>query len=157
MKDHVFYMQQCIELGKKAMLKGDSPVGAVIVKDEMVIGIGIESGKSSKNITKHAEIEAVNDALHKTKFKNLEGCVLYTTHEPCIMCSYVIRHYMLQTIIYGTQIEHVGGITSDLKVMSTFKVPNWGNPPQIIGGILTGECEILSTEYKATLNRTTPK
>lgn len=55
-------MKQCIALGKKAMLQGDSPVGAIVVKDNSVIGIGIEAGTSSQNITKHAEIEAVNNA-----------------------------------------------------------------------------------------------
>ena len=152
MNNHISYMKQCINLGKKAMLQGDSPVGSIIVKDNIVIGIGIEAGKSSQNITKHAEIEAVNDALFKTKLKDLNECTLYTTHEPCIMCSYVIRHYKLQTIVYGTNVEHVGGITSHLKVMQTSKVPNWGKTPNIIGNILKDECEKLSAEYTTKFN-----
>lgn len=147
MNNHISFMRQCIDLGKKAMLQGDSPVGSIIVKDSIVIGIGIEAGKSSQNITKHAEIEAVNDALFKTKLKDLSDCALYTTHEPCIMCSYVIRHYKLRTIVYGTNVQHIGGITSDLKVMQTSKVPNWGKTPIIIGNILKDECEKLSTDY----------
>lgn len=149
MNNHIPYMQQCIVLGKKAMLQGDPPVGALIVKDNELIGIGIEAGKSTKNITKHAEIEAVNDALEQSKLKDLNGCILYTTHEPCIMCSYVLRHYKVQTIVYGTNVEHVGGVTSDLKVMLTSEVPKWGKPPQIIGGILRDECEELSTQFNA--------
>ena len=152
MNNHIPYMQQCIDLGKKAMLQGDPPVGALVVKENTVIGIGIEAGKSSQNITKHAEIEAVNDALQKNKLKNLKGCTLYTTHEPCIMCSYVLRHYQLQAIVYGTSVAHIGGITSDLKVMLTSKVPKWGNPPKIIGDILRGDCEKLSIEYETKLN-----
>ncbi|MGK0176084.1 MAG: tRNA(adenine34) deaminase [Ulvibacter sp.] len=65
------------------------------------------------------------------------------------MCSYVLRHYKVQTIVYGTNVEHVGGVTSDLKVMLTSKVPKWGKPPQIIRDILRDECEQLSTEYTA--------
>ena len=152
MNSHISYMKQCIDLGKKAMLQGDSPVGSIIVKDNIVIGTGIEAGKSSQNITKHAEIEAVNDALFKTKLKDLSECTLYTTHEPCIMCSYVIRHYKLKTIVYGTNVAHVGGITSDLKVMQTSKVPNWGKPPEIIGSILKDECEKLSVEFTTKEN-----
>lgn len=148
MNDHIPYMQQCIELGKKAMVQGDSPVGALVVKNNTVIGIGVEAGKSSQNITKHAEIEAVNDALQKSKLKDLDGCTLYTTHEPCIMCSYVLRHYKLGTIVYGTSVAHIGGVTSDLKVMLTSKVPKWGKPPEIKGGILKNECEKLSIEYQ---------
>jgi tRNA(adenine34) deaminase len=148
MNNHTSFMKQCIALGKMAMLQGDSPVGAIVVKDNIVIGTGIEAGKSSQNITKHAEIEAVIDALFKSELKDLNECTLYTTHEPCIMCSYVIRHYKLHTIVYGTNVDHVGGITSELKVMQTTKVPKWGKVPNIIGNILRDECENLSTEYK---------
>jgi tRNA(adenine34) deaminase len=154
MNNHISFMKQCIALGKKAMLQGDSPVGAIIVKDNTVIGTGIEAVKSSQNITKHAEIEAVNDALFKNELKDLNECTLYTTHEPCIMCSYVIRHYKLGTIVYGTNVEHIGGITSDLKVMQTTKVPKWGKTPNIIGNILRDECENLSAEYKTKYNNT---
>lgn len=139
-------MKQCIALGKKAMLLGDSPVGAVVVKDNTVIGTGIEAGKSSQNITKHVEIEAVNDAIFNNELEGLNECTLYTTHEPCIMCSYVLRHYKLRTVVYGTSVEHVGGITSDLKVMQTSKVPYWGKTPTIIGNILRGEFEIYKQE-----------
>jgi tRNA(adenine34) deaminase len=149
MNNHLLYMRQCIDLGKKAMLQGDPPVGALIVKNNEVIGIGIESGKSTQNITKHAEIEAVNDALQQSKLKDLKGCILYTTHEPCIMCSYVLRHYKVETIVYGINVEHVGGVTSDLNVLLTSKIPTWGKPPKIIGAILKDECEELSTEYNA--------
>ncbi|MFT5437400.1 MAG: tRNA(adenine34) deaminase, partial [Ulvibacter sp.] len=78
MNNHIPYMRHCIDLGKKAMLQGDPPVGALIVKDNELIGIGIEAGKSTQNITKHAEIEAVNDALQQSKLKDLKGCILYT-------------------------------------------------------------------------------
>jgi len=154
MKNHIPHMRQCIDLGKEAMLQGDPPVGAVIVKENTVIGIGIEAGRSSQNITKHAEIEAVNNALFNNELKDLNECTLYTTHEPCIMCSYVIRHYKLGTIVYGTSVDHVGGITSDLKVMLTSKVPKWGRPPEIIRDILKNECEKLTIEYKTKYNNT---
>lgn len=145
-------MKQCIALGKEAMLKGNPPVGSLIVKGNKIIGIGIEAGKSSKDITKHAEIEAVNDAIQNNQLENLKGCKLYSTHEPCIMCSYVLRHYRLKTIIFGTDVPHVGGITSDLKVMLTTSVPNWGKPPKIIGNILKEECDNLPSLYKSYLN-----
>lgn len=152
MNNYISYMKRCIDLGKKAMLQGDAPVGSIIVKDNMVIGIGIEAGKSLQNITKHAEIEAINDALFKTKLKDLSGCTLYTTHEPCIMCSYVIRHYKLRAVVYGTSVKYIGGITSHLKVMQTLQVPNWGKAPIIIGDILKEECVKLSTEYTTKYN-----
>jgi len=65
------------------------------------------------------------------------------------MCSYVLRHYKIETIIYGSKVDHVGGITSSLNVMSTTQVPNWGKPPRIIGNILKGDCDSLTTSYKS--------
>jgi tRNA(adenine34) deaminase len=144
-------MEQCIALGKKAMSEGNPPVGALIVKNEQIIGIGIEAGKSSKNITKHAEIEAVNDVIHNTKLQNLEGCKLYTSHEPCIMCSYVLRHYKIETIVYGSNVDFVGGITSEFKVLMTANIPKWGNSPKIISGVLQEKCDHLTTDYKMNL------
>jgi len=145
-------MKQCIALGKEAMSKGNPPVGSIIVRGKKIIGIGIEGGKSSKDITKHAEIEVVNDAIQNNQLENLKGCKLYTTHEPCIMCSYVLRHYKIDTIIYGTKVDYVGGITSSLNVMSTTQVPNWGKPPKIISDILKEECDDLTASYKTYLN-----
>ena len=151
MDNHNTFMKQCIVLGKKAMLKGNPPVGAIIVKNNKVLGTGMEAGKSSKDITKHAEIEAVKNALDNSTNNNLIDCILYTTHEPCIMCSYVLRHYKLKTIIYGTEVTHVGGITSHLPVLKTTQVPKWGNPPNIIPNILKEECDSLFEAYKITL------
>ena len=143
-------MKQCVSLGKKAMLNGNPPVGSVIVKNNKVIGIGLEAGKLSKDITRHAEIEAIKDALKNVD--TLQDCTLYTTHEPCLMCSYVLRHHKLKTIVFGTEVAHVGGVTSDLKVMLTTNVPNWEKPPKIIENILKEECESLTKSYKLYLN-----
>ncbi len=145
---HVLFMEQCILLAKNAMAKGNFPVGSIVVKDNTIIGRGSEAVKSSNDVTKHAEIEAIKDALMNISAQDLENCDLYTTHEPCFMCSYVIRHYKLRTVIYGTKVDHVGGITSDLKVMLTSKVPSWGNTPEIIDNVLREECKGLSRKYK---------
>lgn len=146
-KTHILYMEQCLVLAKEAGANGDFPVGSVVVKNNTIIGRGSEAVKSSNDVTKHAEIEAIKDALNNTGAKNLEDCDLYTTHEPCFMCSYVIRHYKLRTVIYGTKVDHVGGITSDLKVMLTTKVLHWGKAPKIIEKVLGKECKGLSKTY----------
>ena len=145
---HIPYMEQCIVLAKKALEIGDFPVGSVVVKNNVVIGRGSEAVKSANDVTKHAEIEAIKDALNNIGTKDLENCDLYTTHEPCLMCSYVIRHYKLRTVVYGTKVDHVGGITSDLKVMLTSKVPNWGKAPTIVENVLEEECNGLSRKYR---------
>jgi len=151
MKHRIQHMKQCIALGKQAMGNGDSPVGSIIVKDNAVIGIGVESGKSSNDVTKHAEIEAIKDAI--ANHQSLTDTILYTTHEPCIMCSYVIRHHHIKTVVFGAKSNFVGGTTSEFKVLETENVPGWKNRPKIIAGVLEDECLTLSKIYQSRQNK----
>ncbi|RFS16952.1 nucleoside deaminase [Emticicia sp. C21] len=92
LEQHETYMRICIDLAKMAKQRGDSPVGSIIVQNGSIIGKGIEGGKTHKDITFHAEIEAIREATRHLGKQDLSDCILYTTHEPCIMCSYMIRH-----------------------------------------------------------------
>ena len=140
-------MKKCIALGREAMLNGNPPVGAILVKNDSIIGIGREAGKSSRDITKHAEIEAIRDAIENEQ--SLYDTVLYTTHEPCIMCSYVIRHHQIKTIVFGAKSKYVGGITSEFKILETKSIPGWKETPELITGVLEDECYALSKTYKS--------
>ena len=139
------YMKKCIELGKEAMRNGNPPVGSILVKDDVIIGLGKEAGKSGNDITKHAEIEAIKNAV--MNHHSINESILYTTHEPCIMCSYVIRHHHIKTIVFGAKTKYVGGVTSEFKILETKSIPHWKNAPEIIVGVLKNECDALSTEY----------
>src|SRR6188768_1358855 len=108
------YMLQCLDLAKLALAAGDPPVGAIIVLDGKVIGTGVESGRSTGDITNHAEILAVRDAIKNGYSDRLDRSIMYTTHEPCIMCSYVIRHHKISEIIYGASVPYIGGSTPNL-------------------------------------------
>jgi tRNA(adenine34) deaminase len=140
---HEFYMAQCIKLALVAKARGDSPVGSVIVKDGQVIAEGTESGKTNNDITFHAEIEATRQATKNLNSSDLSDCVMYTTHEPCIMCSYVIRHHKINTIIVGLTTGEIGGYSSALPLLLDKTITKWGNPPKIIDGILANECKKL--------------
>ncbi len=85
MKKHQHYMQQCLVLGEKALTRGDAPVGSIVVLNGKVIGRGVEAGKSTGDITKHAEIEAIKDALKLVEKIALSRCTLYTTH--LVLCA----------------------------------------------------------------------
>lgn len=147
MRTHIQYMRKCIELGKEAMLNGNPPVGSILVKNNIIIGIGQEAGKSENDITKHAELEAIRNALSNQQ--SLIDSILYTTHEPCIMCSYVIRHYQIKTIVYGIKSNNVGGVTSKFNILKTTIVPNWKKSPKILEGVLENECLALSKTYQS--------
>lgn len=136
-------MQKCISLAKIAKNRGDSPVGSILVKDGKIISEGIEGGKTHKDITFHAEIEAIRHATKTLGRADLSDCMMVTTHEPCIMCSYLIRHHKIKLIIVGVATEEVGGYSSSLPLLLDKTIKKWTDPPKIIDGILEQECREL--------------
>lgn len=141
------YMQECIELAKIALRKGESPVGSIIVFDDLIIGRGIESGRSTLDITNHAEILAIRGAISNEKGHLLNKSKLYTTHEPCIMCSYVIRHHRIPHVLYGISVDFIGGFTSHFDVLCNEIVVQWGKKPKVIDGICKTECRHLLNQF----------
>jgi len=143
--NHEFFMARCIQLAKVAKERGDIPVGALIVKNGQIIAAGIEGGKTHQDITFHAEIEAARQATKNLNSPDLSDCILYTTHEPCIMCSYVIRHHKINTIIIGVTTGEIGGYSSALPLLLDKTITKWDTPPKIITGILENECRKIAT------------
>lgn len=141
------YMKKCLQLAEEALANGDPPVGAILVLDDLIIGQGIESGKSTGDITNHAEILAIRNAIANGFSKELSQSTLYTTHEPCIMCSYLIRHHKIPRIIFGTSVDYIGGFTSTFGVLKTEEVPKWGKRPEVISGICKVDCGHLSKRF----------
>lgn len=126
-------MRRCEVLGKLAGEKGNPPVGALIIKEEKIICEAEEAGKSKNDITCHAEIEAVRMALNVLNTNDLSDCVIYTTHEPCVMCSYVIRFYKIKKVVFKHSVNYLGGVTSLLPMLTTANVPlHWSPAPEII-------------------------
>lgn len=130
-------MERCRELAKEASATGNTPVGSVIVRDGVIIGEGRESTRPENDITRHAEIEAIRDALRLTGAEKLTGCFLYTTHEPCILCSYAIRHYQISRVGFEVAVPALGGYSSSWPLLTVTSVDSWGPPPKIISFDLT--------------------
>lgn len=141
-KKYETWMHHCIELGKIAKSQGDAPVGCILVKEGEIIAEGIEAGKSKEDLTCHAEIEAIRRA-RKTLGTDLSNCIMITTHEPCMMCSYVIRHHRVKKVIFGISTGEIGGYSSALPILTTNQVKRWASPPIVIGGVLEKECRML--------------
>nr|WP_262487467.1 nucleoside deaminase [Chitinophaga arvensicola] len=147
------YMLQCLSLARIALEAGNPPVGALIVHEGKVIGKGIESGRSTGDITNHAEILAVRDAIANGYRDVLPQACMYTTHEPCITCAYLIRHHRIPDIVYGIAVPTLGGATSQFPVLSTTEVPQWGNPPRVTGDVCPEECHVLNEAFQRLLKK----
>lgn len=138
-----YFIRKCIELAKISKTMGESPVGSVVVKNNEIIGKGTESVKAKNDLSFHSEIEAIRDACNFLGHRNLSDCVLYTTHEPCIMCSYIIRQTGIGKVVFSISSGEIGGFNSHLPVLCDQTVSRWQKPPLIIGGVLEKECREL--------------
>jgi tRNA(adenine34) deaminase len=131
---HKSFMHRCLELAGTATSRGEAPVGAVLVRDGVIIAEGIEGVRASHDIACHAEMEAIRRACVSLQTRDLSGCVLYTNAEPCFMCSYAIRACRIGTVVFGTSNDAVGGLSSPFPILKMTTVANWDLPPEIILG-----------------------
>src|SRR5699024_9976800 len=97
---HEIYLKRCLELADHAKQAGESPVGSVVVKAGKIIGEGFEKSRQLQDVTRHAEVVALLNALENGF--SLSGATLYTNVEPCVLCTYAIRHYQIETVVFLT-------------------------------------------------------
>lgn len=95
------FLQQAIELSQKSIKEGGFPVGAIIVKDGVVISQGLSNGKNNKDATSHAEIEAIRNASQKLNTRDLFDCEIYSSMEPCLMCFSASYWAKIKKIVYA--------------------------------------------------------
>jgi len=95
------YMQRAIELSQHSVDIGGGPFGAVIVKDGKIVGEGHNRVTLDNNPTSHAEMVAIQDACKNLNTFDLSGCEIYTSCEPCPMCSCAIMWARLDKIYYA--------------------------------------------------------
>jgi len=100
---HVEFMDQAIKMAIQGVLKNDGgPFGCIIVKDGIIIGSGNNKVTSSNDPTAHAEVVAIREACQKLNSFQLEGCIIYTSCEPCPMCLGAIYWARPQKVYYGS-------------------------------------------------------
>lgn len=99
------FMQKAIDLAKISAQSGDYAVGAVIVNNNEIIASGTTKLKRENDPTAHAETVAIRNACKKLNSKYLQDCVLYSTHEPCPMCTSAAIWARMRGIVFGAFIE----------------------------------------------------
>ncbi len=115
----------------------------VVVLDGDIVGEGIEDLPAGDSVVGHAEVLACQKAVDHTGSKLLTGATLYTTAEPCFMCSYIIRQCEISLVVYGLDTPSVGGATSSHPILTDTSVSNCKSAPLILGGVLSRECQKL--------------
>ncbi len=113
------YMSLALKEAKKASMNGDIPVGCVIIKNDKVIAKSYNKKEKHNNAIKHAEIDAISKACRKLKTWHLDDCILYTTMEPCTMCTGAIIQSRIKKIYFSLSNESFGYLKTYCKINKT--------------------------------------
>ena len=127
-------MEEALRLAQQAAREGEVPVGAVVVRDGVIVGRGRNRRETEKNALCHAEIEAIDEACRALHGWRLWQCELYVTLEPCPMCAGAILNARLPVVVFGAFDPKAGSCGS---VVDLFSLP-YNHRPRMIGGVLHG-------------------
>ena len=143
--DEIF-MRLALEEAERAEKIQEVPVGAVIVKNGIVIGKAHNMRESAKDATAHAELLAIRRACKALDSWRLTGCEMYVTLEPCLMCSGAILLSRIDKLFIGTMDPKSGAVGS---VIDVFRDYWFHHKCEVKTGILQDECSmILKTFFK---------
>lgn len=135
---HREYMNRALELAAEAAQAGEVPVGALIVKNGQVIGEGKNDRESSHSALGHAEINAIAAACKALGTWRLDGCTMYVTLEPCVMCTGAIINSRIDRVVYSLIDFKAGGMGGRVDLL------NCGLPHSVDTIIGVGENESLA-------------
>ena len=129
-------MQRALALAREAAADGEVPIGAVVVKDGVIIGAGRNAPRGLHDPTAHAEIAAIRAAAAHLGDERLTGCELWVTLEPCAMCAGAIVHARIARLYYAAPDPKGGAVEHGARV---FDHPQALHRPEVYSGM--GEAE----------------
>jgi tRNA(adenine34) deaminase len=140
------FMELAIEEAKKAKRIGEVPIGAVLVKDNIVVSSSYNLRETTQNALGHAEIEVIKDACDKMGTWRLEDTILYVTLEPCPMCAGAIIQSRIPMVVYGAKDPKAGCGGS---IYNLLQEERFNHRCEVLDGVLQEECsELLKTFFR---------
>jgi len=127
-------MQHALDLANRAEKEGEVPVGAVLVKQDEIVGSGWNRNISLSDPTAHAEILAIRDAGQRLGNYRLPGCSLFVTLEPCAMCVGAIIHARLDRLVYGASDPKTGALGG---AYSLINMHQHNHDFEVLGGLFS--------------------
>jgi tRNA(adenine34) deaminase len=140
------YMRLALKLASSAQDAGEVPVGAVVVRDGVIIGRGFNAPISRHDPSAHAEMMALREAAQYTGNYRLVGCELFATLEPCLMCAGAIMHARIARLVYGASDPKTGACGSVLNVFSEQRL---NHHAEVVAGVLADECGLMLSNFFA--------
>lgn len=137
-------MGHALALAEAAAARGDVPVGAVVVRDGRVVGVGHNRREIEADPTGHAEIVALRDACHSAGRWRVDGATLYVTLEPCPMCAGAIVNARVARLVYGADDPKAGAVRSLYEICSD---PRLNHRVEVRAGVLAEPAAALLRDF----------
>lgn len=144
MSEDELWMQEAIRQAKMAEQLGEVPIGAVIVRDGVIVGAGYNVRETAKDPKGHAEMVAIRRASETLGAWRLLGCTLYVTLEPCPMCAGAILQSRIERVVYGTHDPKAGCVGT---LMDLLQDNRFNHTTEWTSGVLQEQCAGLLTEF----------
>ncbi len=122
MKNDEFWMEKALALADKAQQQGEVPIGALVVRDDMVLGEGWNQPIVNHDPTAHAEIQALRAASKQANNYRLPDATLYVTLEPCVMCAGAIVHARIKRLVFAATEPKTGAAGSCFDIFNTSRL-----------------------------------
>ena len=142
--DDILYMKEALKEAEKAMQSGEIPVGAVMVLGGEIIGRGSNTRSLEGSPFGHAELRAMEDASKELKSWRFDGCTLYVTLEPCVMCAGAMVQSRLGRLVFGARDPKAGAVGSLYNIVED---PRMYHKCLVRSGILDEECAELLRKF----------
>ena len=139
-------MDEALALARAAGARGEVPVGAIVVRDGVVLGRGGNAPIAASDPTAHAELAALRDAARCVGNYRLPGCAMYVTLEPCPMCAGAIMHARIARLVFGASDPKTGACGS---VVDLFAEARLNHHATVTRGIRADECGRLLSDFFA--------
>ena len=134
--NHLEYMHLAIMQAQAAALRGEVPVGALVVLEDRILAAAGNRTITDCDPTAHAEVVALRDAARKTGNHRLTGASIYVTVEPCAMCAGALVQARVARLIYGADEPKGGAIRTCLRVLDA---PALNHRVEVVSGVLAKE------------------
>src|SRR5690625_386157 len=144
------FMKEALEEAKKAALRNEVPIGAVIVYNDDIIARGSNIREESETTLSHAELVAIEQANKVVGSWRLEDCTLYVTLEPCVMCAGAIVQARIKRVVYGA-IDPKGGCAGTL--MNLLNESRFNHQVEVTSGVLEENCRVLLQDFFKQLRK----
>jgi len=152
--DHEF-QGIAMDLARAAGEAGEVPIGAVVVRDGVVIGRGRNRMEELRDATAHAEMFALREAFALSGSWRLDGCELYATLEPCPMCAGAILHSRIARVVYGAPDHRLGACRTHWAILERNPI---GRDVRVVDGVLAEEsAELLRAFFRGLREGSRPR